>query len=349
MMDNKGLACALACSVLFWSLVTGTASAEHFNRPSKGNASTRTKLTNPRSDLGDFKAHLGISTWLSTGSTKWRQDASSVNPALGNPTSELKYQDLWSAVAQLDGELAHRSGLFGRARFGYGGIQGGTLTDKDFAAGQVLASQTESDVDDNFLWYAGVDAGYTFLGSWRTRGWLRAFVGYQHWEEKLVATGIRQEVSNPAACATIGVTCLPAGTISNPGESIITNTAKWNSIRIGLEGRFRFTRALHVSGAVAAIPYTSLDNDDIHHFRTELQQDPSFSMSGTGYGVNAEAGLTYRILRPLFVDVGYRLWWLRVTDGDWTVHPLATPPLTVNLDEFESHRHGVTVGLTLRF
>jgi hypothetical protein len=92
-----------------------------------------------------------------------------------------------------------------------------------------------------------------------------------------------------------------------------------------------------------------LDNRDIHHVRTDLRQDPSFSMSGTGIGANFEVNVSYMIVKQLFFDLGYRYWWLRVADGDWKIHPLVGQTESANLNEFQTVRQGVTLGLTYQF
>ena len=112
---------------------------------------------------------------------------------------------------------------------------------------------------------------------------------------------------------------------------------------------FRITRDVIVDGSVAGIPYTSMQNEDTHLLRSDLRKDPSFSMSGTGFGVNAEAGLSYRVVASLWLDAGYRFWWLRVNDGNWTTHPVGSSPSTFNLNEFQSIRQGATLGLTFKF
>ncbi len=97
------------------------------------------------------------------------------------------------------------------------------------------------------------------------------------------------------------------------------------------------------------MPYTRLNNEDVHHLRTDLQKDPSFSMSGTGMGFNLEGRVSCMIIRHLYLNAGYRYWRLEVTDGTWQQHLITGPVVTANLNQLRSVRHGVTIGLTYSF
>jgi hypothetical protein len=170
------------------------------------------------------------------------------------------------------------------------------------------------------------------------------FLGYQYWKEKVEATGVTQ-----VECTSPGNFCNPAGTVSNRGEKASTNTVKWHSLRLGLDGGYQLVPRLSIDGRVVFIPRASMQNKDIHHLRSDLQKNPSFSMSGTGMGVNVDVSASVMIINQLFVTVGYRYWWLEVTDGTWRNHPVSGASSTVNLNELRSIRQGVTLGLTYTF
>ncbi|MCI0559583.1 MAG: hypothetical protein MN733_13900 [Nitrososphaera sp.] len=313
----------------------------------------------------NIEIELGLATWISQGRTKWSHNASTLpipgSELLGNPTSELDYKDVWSNIVELHGRVSLRNGVFVRGQFGYGGIDDGKLIDDDYVSasgatafgttvsGPHRFSRTESDIDGSHLWYLNADLGFRLLKFSGGRGSIHGFVGYQYWKEKYVAKGLKQ--LECTALTPSPIQCAPAGTVGFVGQTVITNEVEWSSIRLGLEGGYQFTRRFSLDGSVAFIPYTSLDNQDIHHLRTDLRQDPSFSMSGTGIGANFEVKASYMIVKQLFFDLGYRYWWLRVTDGDWKSHPVGGPMTSVsaNLNEFQSIRQGVTLGLTYIF
>jgi len=282
----------------------------------------------------NLEIELGAKTWISQGQTKW--SGNSLDPLFGNPTSELDYKDVWSNVVELDGQVSLRNGMFFRGQFGYGGIDDGELIDDDFLAGQNLFSRTQSNIDGSNLWYLNADVGLKLLSFSGRRGSLKAFVGYQYWQETYEAKGLIQLVP-------------PVGTVPTGGQTVITNEVQWNSIRLGVEGRYQFTRRFSIDGNAAFIPYTSLKNEDIHHLRPDLSQDPSISMRGSGIGANFEVTASYMIVKQLFLDLGYRYWWVQVTDGDLQFHFSNGPTSTVNLNEFQTIRQGVTLGLNYKF
>jgi opacity protein-like surface antigen len=99
-----------------------------------------------------------------------------------------------------------------------------------------------------------------------------------------------------------------------------------------------------------------LSNDDTHHLRQQavppllaLQQDPSFSMTGTGIGADVDVGASYLVTPRFSINLGYRFWWNHVSDGKVTVYPVGAAASTSNLNEFQTYRHGITLGLQYTF
>jgi hypothetical protein len=143
--------------------------------------------------------------------------------------------------------------------------------------------------------------------------------------------------------------CPPAGTSSFKGQTVITNTVQWTSLKVvGGEIRYRLLPRVEVD-AKAAFLLTWLNNEDVHHLRTDLGQDPSFKMTGVGIGTNADIDVRVMLLQRLYLSGGYRVWWTRVTDGDWKIYGTDGSTQSANLNEFQSLRHGPTVSLTYQF
>lgn len=291
---------------------------------------------------------LAIGTWISTGDTRWAHDASSV-AGLGNPTSKLTYKDVGTNVIELTGKVWVTPKLFGRLNVGFAGIGGGRLTDDDYGSngGQRLFSRTNSDLSGDSMWYLNADSGFRAAEYPNHRGWLEVFGGYQFWHTTYQATGLTQVVCDPSAIPSL--TCAAAGTSSNQGQTVITNTTNWHSIRVGASTEYRLTRRLSVLGALALIPISVLDNKDVHHLRGDLRQNPSFSMVGYGVGADVDVGARFMITKNLAANLGYRLYYNRVLSGDLTVHPVAGSSDSFPLTQFESLRHGFTAGLSLIF
>jgi hypothetical protein len=295
------------------------------------------------------RVELSAGTWIGVGDTRWAHNASS-DPAFGNPTSKLTYKDVGTNVIDLTGKLWFAPRVFGRLNGGFSDIGGGRLTDDDFGSGQRLFSKTTSNVPDNNMYYINVDLGGRVKEFPNHRGWLDLFGGYQYWHTEHEAIGIGQVVCDPGAIP--GLTCAAPGTSGFEGENVITNRANWHSVRVGASTEYRLTRRLSLLGTLAFIPISVLDNDDVHHRRTSgpgtLRQDPSISMRGLGIGADADLGVRFMFTKNVGVNIGYRVWWNRMFDGDVTFHGTTTSsefPLT----QFESLRHGLTAGLNFTF
>lgn len=304
----------------------------------------------------DLFYEFGIGTWISEGRTEWNHDASSVSASLGNPSSELVYKNVRSKVVELNGKIMTREKFFVRGNIGYGIIDDGTLVDDDFlsaagaaangtsVSGAHMFSRTESAIDDNFLWFVTLDAGIPVFSLFSEKLTVGVFGGYQHWQERVSAQGVNQ-----LTCTSVGNLCSAPGSNSFSGQDAITNTVQWDSFRIGLDGEFHVFERLDLTTTVAFVPYTILENKDTHHLRTDLRQDPSFTMTGSGHGYQAEFGLRFMVVSNLYLSAGIKYWRLEVTNGEWRNHPNGTASSTVNLNEFSSQRYGGTIGMSYNF
>ena len=292
------------------------------------------------------KFDFSIGTWISTGDTRWAHNASSV-AGLGNPTSKLTYKDVGTNVIDLAGKYWFSSKMFGRLNVGVADIGGGRLTDNDYGTGQRLFSSTISNIPGNNMWYVNADLGGRVTEFANHRGFLDVFGGYQYWHTEYQAVGIGQVVCDPSAIP--GLTCAAAGTSSNQGQTVITNTTNWHSLRVGASTEYRLTRRFSLQGTLALIPVSVLDNKDQHHLRSDLQQNPSFSMTGYGVGADVDVGVRFMITRNLAANAGYRLYYNRVLSGHLTTHPVVGSSDSFSLTEFQSLRQGVTAGLSLIF
>jgi hypothetical protein len=299
---------------------------------------------------------LAIGTWISTGDTRWAHDASSSSPLLGNPSSKLIYKDVGTNVFDIAGTLWFTPRLFGRLNIGVAGIGGGRLTDYDYLAadGGNPSSQTDSNLSGDGMWYLNADAGGRVQNFPNHRGWLDVFGGFQYWHTKYTAVGLGQ-VTCTTAGSTIdlgggNVLCNPAGPSPPVGSNteVITNTTNWYSLRVGGRTEYRLTRQFSLVGSVALLPLSIIQNDDVHHLRSDLQQNPSISMLGVGMGVDGDVGARFMFTKNVGLNVGYRVWWNRMIDGNVTIHGVGGSS-EFSLTEFQSVRHGLTAGLNFMF
>jgi hypothetical protein len=201
--------------------------------------------------------------------------------------------------------------------FGAGTISDGTLFDEDFPPALAPYSKTSSSLEGG-LRYFTADLGYTFYDSTRTyRGGVKdgaaqhgfrlgGFVGYNYWNEKQDAYGCTQLAANPFVC--------PPGAVL-PGDKVITERDRWNSLRLGLVADAMLTDRLKLTGEAA---YLRADQKalDIHHFT--FGPDPA---SGDGSGFQLEAVLAYQLTSHFNLGVGAR-WWHMNTEAIDSVNQL---------------------------
>lgn len=304
------------------------------------------------------KFDLAIGAWISTGNTQWEHNASSASTLLGNPTSKLTYKDVGTNVVDLAGTLWITPRLFGRLNVGFASIGGGRLTDDDYLAadGGNPSSETFSDLKGDSMWYLNADFGKRIVEFPHSRGWLDLFLGYQYWYQRFTANGLGQ-----VACSNAGQTVdLDPGQpgtqpLCNPNQSVssaiqvITNTASWQSLRVGGSAEYQLASRFSMRGTAALIPLSIIYNQDVHHLRNDLQQNPSISMSGYGVGTDADVGVRLMLVKNMFLNVGYRVWWNYAVDGTVTFDNAGAPSDSFPLTQFQSLRHGWTFGLNYTF
>jgi hypothetical protein len=298
---------------------------------------------------------IAAGTWISSGETRWAHNASSSSPLLGNPTSKLTHKDVATNVFDLAGTYWFRPRLFGRLNIGVAGIGGGRLTDDDYLAadGGNPSSRTISNINGNGMWYLNADVGGRVTNFINHRGWLDMFGGFQYWHTEYTAVGLGQVTCTSAGANTdldpfkVGTQALCPNSVSG-GTTVITNTTNWYSMRLGGRTEYRLTRQFSLLGSVALLPVSIVENKDVHHLRSDLQQNPSISMLGIGIGADADVGAKFMFTKNVGLNVGYRVWWNRMYDGDVTFHNVGSSqefPLT----QFQSLRHGFTAGLNFTF
>jgi hypothetical protein len=289
------------------------------------------------------RVELSLRSWMFTsGETKWSHDASGLDSRLGNPTSKLTYKDNNSQIMELGAQVNVSRRWYLRADLGFSvDFNRGTLIDDDYLAGQRLFSQTSSPITGTGTWYLNGDVGYRAVEFRNGRGHLDVFGGFQYWKTKYEATGFSRVV-----CDASVIDCTPASSTA----LAITNTTHWiTPIRVGIDTEYRITRALSIDLRASVSPVSLLYNEDVHHLRSDLQQNPSFSMWGVGASANSDVFLKFMITKTLALTGGYRVFWNGTYAGTWESHPIGSVSQTAPLREFQTLRHGATVGLTASF
>ena len=288
------------------------------------------------------RVEFSLRSWMFTnGETKWSHNASGRDPQLGNPTSKLTYKDNNTQIIELEAKINLTRRWFLRGDLGLSvALDRGSLIDDDYSAGQHLYLQTKSNISGSGTWYVNGDIGYRAVEFRNGRGYLDVFGGFQYWRTKQEATGLEVRVCDP------GVITCPA---SQSGGLMITNTTQWiTPLRIGVNSEYRLTRWFSLEGKLAASPVSLVYNEDRHEQRTDLQK-PSFTMWGVGASVNADAGVKVMLTKSLALTGGYRVWWNAIYSGTLETHPVGFASESFPLREFQTIRHGPTIGLTASF
>lgn len=209
----------------------------------------------------------------------------------------------YSGVVGLAGEAfieAHSPNrFFVNAQLGTGVGWGGTLVDEDFPPFIVPYTATVSDLMGTRLSYGGVDAGFDVVDRERVR--LGFFAGLNATLERYQSFGCTQ--TQPGS--TI---CVP----TVPGDyEIITQTALWGGLRLGVLAEVALTDRLDWRGQAAVEPLLFVGAIDNHWLRPDINPLPE---AATGFGVQLETALDYAVTPQLTLGIGGRFWWRRA-DG----------------------------------
>ena len=283
-------------------------------------------------------AVLGVGVGLSTGQTDWNHDSKSA--LLGNPTSELIYDDTDVFSLELYGRLPLPEKFFIRGNVGLGieEIGDGNFRDDDFLPGQVLSSSTDSIIPDTDLFYVGVDIGREVAKFDERRGSLSLFAGFQYWREEYAAFGLFNRLTSVQTIPT--------------NSPVISNEVEWKSFRLGALGSYKMNDKVTWSADLAFIPYTDMHNEDSHLLRTSLADlgpVPNIIMDGDGYGFEGEIGVAYHFTPNWTAAFDVRYWTL-MSDGDIVFGPNSTTPsAALPLNDLDTYRFGVNARVSYVF
>lgn len=272
---------------------------------------------------------LGLRYWLSGGETVFAHNAQGANPAFGNPTSILTYDELDAHALEVFVRSNFGNGWFLRSTFGVGGVKDGSLDDEDYDAGQVKSSDTTSTVRGDRLSYFSLDIGRDLWSSAGGATVVGAYAGFQHWSETLEAFG---------AMASVGTINVPDGVLA------ISNEVVWNSLRVGVTGRMRVGEKTTFMIDFALIPFSDVRNEDSHYLRADLGPVPNVITNGRGAGAQLDLEVRHRVYRRTELGIGVRYWRLRASDADVAIAGIIAP-----VTEFETRRAGITASVMTRW
>jgi hypothetical protein len=297
-------------------------------------------------DTPHYTLTVGFREWLSQGRSAHNIAGPGHSP---NVLSELTWRGLNAPVHILSADFVTpfrpRTGSFIlNASLGGGLHANGTLLDQDWAGNNRTSksSETFSEQDGGHVFFISVDTGWRPIqwkppfyagGSLPLVGAIDFLVGFQYWKEEYQAFGVQDRLP-------------PIGASVPTSVKAITQTNEWYNFRIGS----RITVPLHervaLTGSAFYLPYTLHQNKDVHHLRSDLQQDPSFlTRARGGNGVQLEAGLQVRAWKALTLEAGYMYWDVRSGTGTVEAHTTAGIGEEPHNEE-NTRRQGLFFGLS---
>ena len=227
----------------------------------------------PLPPMSEPRWELGARYWWSDGKTSFNFTSSKIDPLLGNPTSKLTYDGTNGNSAEFVWRAKNESNTFAKGFVGGGWLNGGTLDDQDFLAGQVKFSDTSSKIGGNSLLYGTIDVGqdFTFLDR-AMKVTFGPFVGFNFWQETATAFGARCNRDD-----VDGAVCGPPGFIAVPfSTKAIQNEPNWASLRLGGELRVKLWDRLSLIADAAALPVAYVWNEDSHFLRKDIGTVPKY-------------------------------------------------------------------------
>jgi opacity protein-like surface antigen len=269
---------------------------------------------------------VAISMWEIEAGARYFYSSGRTRYTLGDPfvpgqiNSQLTYKNLNSNAGEGFARIDHASGFFAKGFVGAGNIFKGAINDEDFPPAIFPYSNTVSNVNDGSLWYGTIDAGYSF---WKGPAFkVGGFVGYNHFYENVNAYGCTQIAGNPFVC---GPTPISGAT------AVLSKTENWDSLRVGLNGVFNLNQQWRVTVDGAYLPYVHLDGFDNHWLRPDINPLPQ---SGSGWGYQIEAILSYDVTRNFSVGVGGRYWYATTSSGTTQFPGFPASPTTFSYERY---------------
>jgi opacity protein-like surface antigen len=223
--------------------------------------------------------------------------------------SRLTYADMQTNSAELFGRIDSPWRVFVKGFVGTGLNNGGQMNDEDFGiplfgtyAGY---SNTVSSVTGSIK-YGAVDAGVNVLDAPGYK--IGAFAGYFY---------LNQDMSGFGCSPLANINCIP--NIPSSGSAIITESDKWQALRVGVSGEAHLINRLGVSADIAYLPVVHFGGVDNHFFGNTGQiASVNPESANSGAGVQLEAMISYYVTPQVSVGLGGRYWALWTNDGQAT-------------------------------
>ena len=167
------------------------------------------------------------------------------------------------------------------------------MYDEDFLEPYGPDSKTRSSTKNGRDVYGTLDLGHSLV---QEKDWsLGGFVGYGYYRQHLNGYGCEQ-VAAGDFCAQASL--IPASSL------ILSETEKWNALRLGLAGSALLSDRLTLSGEAVWLAYATLSAKDNHWYRPAINPIPEKGHGSQGYQL--ESTLSYAIDRQWNIGAGVR-------------------------------------------
>jgi opacity protein-like surface antigen len=301
--------------------------------------------------LNGFSFDVGGRYWYSWGRHKYDLGLVKGTAAPYSQISRLTYGGMDGSTGEAFGRITAPLSLFAKGFIGGGNVQGGKLNDEDFGisgptpGSLVPYTNTLSSASGDIPLYGTVDVGYDL---WRATDYrFGVYVGYNYYKEEMGAHGCQQTANPIGPCSAA-----EGGPIASTGHAIITQDARWQSLRLGAATEFYLAPRFKVSADAAYLPYVVVDAVD-HHFLGNTPAVASVNpLTGYGKGAQLEAMLAYDLTPNISLGVGARYWAMWSETGSfrrtYDSSAAANPQIHQSL-KIETDRVGVLGELTYTF
>jgi hypothetical protein len=323
-----------------WTLHAGVAYAQEGPAMGQDRPATLEKALEDkpavRSEKRPYTLTVGVREWISQG-----RSAHNIGDSSVNVRSELTWRGMNSPITEINGDLVVERFLLNMA-LGYGTIGNGTLRDQDWDGSNrtLKFSETLSQSDNGSVLIFSVTPGVRAF-EWTapdnpTLGGIDVLLGYQYWREQYAAYGVQN--------------IFPGGPTTSSSVNALTQTNHWHSLRFGARATVPLLSFLSFKASAFYIPVNYYRQDDVHHLRSDLQQNPSFlSTASGGNGVQLEGSVAVRVWRQLTAEAGYRYWDIKSGQGDVTQYN-ANGTISVGQHNVDNtRRQGVFFGINWIF
>jgi opacity protein-like surface antigen len=219
--------------------------------------------------------------------------------------------------------------LFVKGNIGVGRITSGHMNDEDWGLDPSFAySNTFSELGTGSFGYLTADLGLNVASGPGYRvGW---FAGYHRWFEQMSAVTCAQ-IASPAS----GICAPPIF-----GRPVITETTRWQSLRLGIVADVMLTDRLKLTADAAYLPYVAFRGIDNHWLRSLVIDE-----DGRGRGVQIEGILSYAATDHWRIGAGGRYWAVWTRRGGDAFNGVPVP----RNDTYSAHRFGVFLQASYRF